>query len=185
MKFRLISKTPLTLSGRGLALALVFTLAVPAHAQSVTDLAAIDRAVESFTGAPIGAPGGAAQPVDRRLHLARCAAPAALSWYGSRRDTVLVRCPDPGAWRIFVPLAAGAAPDQAAPAVLRGESVTIAVSGEGFSVAQAGEALEPGAVGTWIRVKTAQAGTQGNPASIRARVVRPGLVNVDIGNGLP
>ncbi|MFM6931333.1 MAG: flagella basal body P-ring formation protein FlgA [Novosphingobium sp.] len=169
------------------AVTAAITLAVssPALAQSVTDLAAIDRAVESFTGAPIGAPGGAAQPVDRRLHLARCAAPPALSWYGSRRDTVLVRCPDPGSWRIFVPLSAGSAPDQAVPAVLRGESVTIAVSGEGFSVAQAGEALEPGAVGTWIRVRTAQAGTQGNAGTIRARVVRPGLVNVDIGNGLP
>jgi flagella basal body P-ring formation protein FlgA len=164
---------------------LALTLSAPALAQSVSDLAQIDRAVEAFTGAPIGAPGGAAQPVDRRLHLARCVAPPALSWYGSRRDTVLVRCPDPGSWRIFVPLSAGVAPDQAAPAVLRGEAVTISVSGEGFSVAQAGEALEPGAVGAWIRVRSAQSGTQGNPAAIRARVVRPGLVSLDIGNGLP
>lgn len=167
------------------AAAAALGLAAPAQAQSVTDLAQIDRAVEAFTGAPIGAPGGAQQPVDRRLHLARCAAPPALSWYGSRRDTVLVRCPDAGSWRIFVPLSAGSAPEQAAPAVLRGEAVTIAVSGEGFSVAQAGEALEPGAVGAWIRVRTAQGGSQGNPPAIRARVVRPGLVNVDIGNGLP
>jgi flagella basal body P-ring formation protein FlgA len=161
----------------------VAALALPAtaQAQSVTDLAAIDRAVEMFTGAPIGAPGGAAQPVDRRLHLARCAAPPVLSWYGSRRDTVLVRCPDAGSWRIFVPLAAGSTPEQSAPAVLRGEAVTIAVAGEGFSVAQAGEALEPGAVGAWIRVRSAQASAQ----PIRAKVVRPGLVTVDIGNGLP
>ncbi|MFM5931606.1 MAG: flagella basal body P-ring formation protein FlgA [Novosphingobium sp.] len=161
----------------------VAALALPAtaQAQSVTDLAALDRAVETFTGAPIGAPGGAAQPVDRRLHLARCAAPPALSWYGSRRDTVLVRCPDAGSWRIFVPLSAGSTPEQSAPAVLRGEAVTIAVAGEGFSVAQAGEALEPGAVGAWIRVRSAQASAQ----PIRAKVVRPGLVTVDIGNGLP
>lgn len=155
--------------------------ATSAQAQSVTDLAAIDRAVEAFTGAPIGAPGGAGQPVDRRLHLTRCAAPPALSWYGSRRDTVLVRCPDPGSWRIFVPLAAGAAPEQSAPAVLRGEAVTIRIAGEGFSVAQAGEAMEPGSVGTWIRVRSAQANAQ----PLRARVVRPGLVAVEIGNGLP
>jgi flagella basal body P-ring formation protein FlgA len=164
-------------------------LAAPAQAQTVTDLAQIDRAVEQFTGAPIGAPSGAAQPVDRRLHLARCAAPPALSWYGSRRDTVLVRCPDPGSWRIFVPLSAGAPPEQSAPAVLRGEAVTIAISGEGFTVAQAGEALEPGAVGSWIRVRSAQIGGQvagqGNAQAIRARVVRPGLVTLDIGNGLP
>ncbi|MFM5907105.1 MAG: flagella basal body P-ring formation protein FlgA [Novosphingobium sp.] len=161
----------------------VAALALPAtaQAQSVTDLAALDRAVEAFTGAPIGGPGGAAQPVDRRLHLARCAAPPALSWYGSRRDTVLVRCPDPGSWRIFVPLSAGLAPEQSASAVLRGEAVTIAISGEGFSVAQAGEAMEPGAVGAWIRVRSAQANAQ----PIRAKVVRPGLVTLDIGNGLP
>lgn len=168
-----------------LAAAAALGLAAPAQAQTVNDLAQIDRAVEAFTGAPIGAPGGAQQPVDRRLHLTRCAAPPALSWYGSRRDTVLVRCPDPGSWRIFVPLSAGATLEQAAPAVLRGEAVTIAVSGEGFSVAQAGEALEPGPVGAWIRVRTAQGGTQANAPAIRARVVRPGLVNVDIGSALP
>ncbi|PLK27655.1 flagella basal body P-ring formation protein FlgA [Novosphingobium sp. TH158] len=156
-------------------------LAAPLQAQATADLAAIDRAVEAFTGAPIGAPGGAAQPVDRRLHLGRCAAPPALSWYGSRRDTVLVRCPDPGSWRVFVPLSVGSAPERSTPAVLRGEGVTIAVAGEGFTVAQAGEALEPGPIGAWIRVRSAQAGAQ----PIRARVVRPGLVTVDLGNGLP
>lgn len=160
-------------------------IAASAHAQSVTDLAGIDRAVEAFTGAPIGAPGGAAQPVDRRLHLTRCVAPPALSWYGSRRDTVLVRCPDPGSWRVFVPLAAGPAAQQSSPAVLRGESVTIALAGEGFTVAQAGEALEAGAVGAWIRVRSSQASGQSNSQAIRARIVRPGLVTVEIGNGLP
>ena len=158
-------------------------LATPtlASAQSVTDLAAIDRSVANFTGAVIGEPGGAAQPVDRRLHLAACQAPLALSWYGSGRDTVLVRCPDPGSWRIFVPLTAGAAPAASQPAVLRGEAVTIAVEGDGFSVAQAGEAVDSGPVGAWIRVK----GSAGNAQSFRARIVRPGLVRVELGNGLP
>ena len=42
--------------------------AAPAVAQSaLADLAAIDGAVEQFTGVPQGAPGGAAMPVDRRL----------------------------------------------------------------------------------------------------------------------
>ena len=35
-------------------------IASPAFAQSLTDPAAIDRAVAEFTGVPLGAPGGAA-----------------------------------------------------------------------------------------------------------------------------
>lgn len=155
----------------------------PAAAQVQADLAAIDRAVEGFTGAAIGQPGGAAQPVDRRMRLAACAAPFALTWYGSRRDTVLVQCPDPGSWRIFVPLAASPVPpaQAAPPAVLKGEAVTIAVEGDGFAVAQAGEALDAGPVGAWIRVRPANASAQ----PLRARIVRPGLVLVDFGNVLP
>jgi flagella basal body P-ring formation protein FlgA len=61
--------------------------------------------------------------------------------------------------------------------VLRGEAVTIAVSGDGFTVSQPGEALDPGAVGQWIRVKTAAAGAQ----PLRARIVRPGLVALAAG----
>lgn len=151
---------------------------LPAMAQSATDLTNLDRVVSSFTGAMIGQPGGAAQPVDRRLRLARCVAPPVIAWYGTGRDTVQVRCPDPGSWRIFVPLVQSAAGPAAAaqPAVLRGEAVNIMVAGEGFSVAQTGEALDPGVVGSWIRVRTASA------QPFRARVVRPGLVSVSVGN---
>jgi flagella basal body P-ring formation protein FlgA len=154
---------------------------LPLAAQPFTQLPAIDRAVADFTGAAIGQPGGAAQPVDRRLRLAACAGIPALSWYGGRRDTVLVQCPDQGSWRLFVPLLAGNNAASQAPAVLRGEAVTIAVEGDGFSVSQAGEAMEPGAVGSWIKVKAAAAGAQ----PMRARIVRPGLVTVEIGSGLP
>ena len=161
-------------------------LPVPAMAQGVTDLAALDRSVAAFTGAAIGEPGGATQPVDRRMRLATCAAPPVLSWYGTGRDTVLIRCPDPGSWRIFVPLTQGAQ-QSAQPAVLRGEAVTIAVAGDGFSIAQAGEAMDQGTVGSWIRVRNA---SNASSQPFRARVVRPGLVAVQlssgpIGNGLP
>ena len=71
-----------------LAAALV---ANPALAQSYADLAAVDNAVASFAGAPQGSPGGAAQPVDRRLRLVPCQAQLALTWYGARRDTIEVR----------------------------------------------------------------------------------------------
>jgi flagella basal body P-ring formation protein FlgA len=145
-----------------------------AHAAPFADLAAIDLAVAQFTGAPQGAIGGAAQVADRRLKLAPCANPLSLSWYAGRRDTVLVQCPDTGGWRLFMPVLQAAPGVAEAPAVLRGEAVTVAVSGDGFSVSQPGEAMDPGAVGQWIRVKTAAAGSQ----PLRARIVRPGLVSV-------
>jgi len=154
-------------------------LPVPALAEGFTDLAALDRSVSAFTGAAIGEPGGATQPVDRRMRLAACAAPPVLSWYGTGRDTVMVRCPDPGSWRIFVPLTQGAQ-TTSQPAVLRGEAVTISIEGEGFSIAQAGEAMDQGAVGSWIRVRNAS-NTTSQP--FRARIVRPGLVAVQLGNG--
>ncbi|MFC3175378.1 flagella basal body P-ring formation protein FlgA [Novosphingobium bradum] len=153
----------------------------PARAASpgaaFADPARIDGEVARFTGMPPGTTGGAAQPADRRLRLAACANPLSLGWYAGRRDTVLVQCPDAGGWRLFVPVlqpAAGAAAE--GPAVLRGEAVTIAVAGPGFSVTQPGEALEAGAVGAWIRVRTAA-----NVQPMRARIVRPGLVSVAVG----
>lgn len=162
------------------ALAMLLS-AAPAQAAPFADPATIDFAVAQFTGVAQGRPGGAAQPVDRRLRLNACVNPLSIGWYGNRRDTVLVQCPDVGSWRIFVPLLqSGAAAE--APAVLRGEAVTIAVSGPGFSVSQPGEALDGGAVGTWIRVRAA-AGSGGtnsgtNAAAMRAKIVRPGLVEV-------
>lgn len=156
-----------------LALALAST---PALAAPFADPVAIDGAVAQFTGMPLGSPGGAAQPVDRRLKLNACANPLSLSWYAGRRDTVLVQCPDPGSWRLFVPLLVSAAAES--PAVLRGEAVTIALAGAGFTVSQPGEAMEAGAVGAWIRVRPAAGANQ----PLRARIVRPGLVQVDLGD---
>ena len=156
--------------------AFVALIASPALAQSLTDPAAIDRAVAEFTGVPLGAPGGAAQPVDRRLRLASCTSPLALSLYGQRRDAVLVQCPTVG-WRLYVPLKADPlAALPVAPAVLRGDAVTISLGGEGFAVSQPGEALEAGPVGGWIKVRTLASG--GTP--LRARIIRPGLVGIEL-----
>ncbi|WP_428331787.1 flagellar basal body P-ring formation chaperone FlgA [Novosphingobium sp.] len=150
-----------------------------AHAQALApglhDPGAIDRAVASFTGQPIGAPGGAARPIDRRLRLGACAAPLALSWRGEAHASILVECPDAGGWHLFVALAAGARQTAAAPVIERGQSVTVALTGDGFSVTQSGEALENGAVDAWIRVRTV---AKGEP--LQARVVRPGLVEVPV-----
>ena len=100
-----------------------------------------------------------------------------IGWHAQRRETVLVQCPDAGGWRVFVPVMAAQGVAAAAPAVLRGEAVTISVAGDGFTVSQPGEAMEAGAVGSWIRVRLAQAGiARGEP--MRAQIVRPGLVSV-------
>ena len=69
--------------------------------------------------------------------------------------------------------AVGAESAAAAPVVLRGEAVSIAVAGPGFTVARSGEALEPGSLGQWIRVRTAP-----TAAPMRARVSGPGTVEL-------
>jgi flagella basal body P-ring formation protein FlgA len=144
-----------------------------------TDPAAIDRAVAAFTGAAIGTPGGARMASDPRLQLAPCGAPLAVSWHTPARTAVAVECPGPTAWRVFVaisPAAGTATASRAAPAVKRGDAITIMVRGRGFSVQQPGEAMGSGMVGDWIEVRTAR-----KAQSLRARIERPGLAVVPAG----
>jgi flagella basal body P-ring formation protein FlgA len=160
-----------------IATALWGAAAAPALAAGFADHSAIDQAVTQFTGSPIGAPGGARAPVDRRLKLAQCAPALALEWYGRDRSTVLVRCPEPGGWRLFVPLAVDARRQQAAEKIVsRGALVTIVVKGSGFSLSRQGEALDAGAVGDWIRVKP----TDLKGAPLRAEVLRNGTVGIEL-----
>jgi flagella basal body P-ring formation protein FlgA len=137
-----------------------------------TDPAAIDRAVVAFTGADIGTPGGPRLAADRRLQLSACATPLAVAWHTAARTSVRVECPGPQTWRIFVAVESGAAASgaPAAPAIKRGDALTIMVRGRGFSVQQTGEAMENGAVGEWIFVRTAR-----KAEALRARIERPGL----------
>ena len=147
-------------------------LFLAAAAAPFADLDAIDRQVSAFAGASIGAVGGAVQPLDRRLHLRPCYAPLALAWRGEARDTIVAQCPDAGGWRLFVPIRAAALGPSGPPAVNRGDAVTMAIAGDGFSVSQPAEAMDAGSVGGWIRVRAA--GGKGPP--LRAQIVRPGLV---------
>ena len=149
-----------------------------AQGRGVTDPAMIDRVVAEFTGAPIGAPGGSRLATDRRLQLAACGGPLAVSWHTAARTAVQVECPGPDTWRIFVAIAppsgtAAAAAAKSAPAVKRGDALTIVVRGRGFSVQQPGEAMEAGAVGDWIFVRTSR-----KAESLRARIERPGLAMI-------
>ncbi len=156
---------------------------------SVIDPAEIDRAVRDFTGAEIGAIGGARTPSDARLRLASCAQPLTLSWYGTTRAAVQVECPQTrassGPWKIFVatrpppqvaaPIAKRPSPAAAAPVIKRGDPITVLVRGRGFTVQQAGEAMEAGGVGDWIGIRTAR---QAEP--VRARIERPGLAVIPV-----
>jgi len=164
--------------------AALIVLALPAAIKAQTraqpaayaSLTAIDRAVAAFTGADIGLPGGATLPVDRRLRLRACEAPLELTWRGARHDTVVVQCPDAGSWHLFVPVR-GQAAQAGGNAVDRGDQVTIAVTGDGFSVSQPGEAVDAGTVGDWVRVRAVKDGAL-RSEMMRARVVRPGEVEV-------
>lgn len=155
-----------------MTLALILAAATP-----FADLDALDAAVARFAGAPAGVEGGAMLPLDRRLRLRPCRSPAALSWRGERRETIVLECPEVGSWRLFVPVRASTGGGMAAlPAINRGDAVTIAVSGEGFSVSQPGEAIDGGPVGGWIRVRSLAARAQ----PMRAQVIRPGLVSIPV-----
>ena len=140
------------------------------------DLALIDQAVVDFTGANIGAIGGARAPVDRRLRLSSCSTPRALIFYGRKQDSLQVSCPDAGSWSIFVTLTKAASAPKTQTLVAKGDRVSIAIEGRGFSVLQTGQALEGGAEGEWIRVVLPE-----NGETIRARVERPGRVVIPLG----
>lgn len=147
------------------------------------DLAAIDAQVAQFTGAAAGEEGGAVRPVDRRLRLQDCEAMLDLRWNTASRQTVVVQCPDTDGWRIFVPVrsvSVAAQAEKQVPVVNRGDSVAIAVAGRGFSVSQPGEALESGSAGDWIRVRKAGEGRRQSGDTLRALVVRPGLVRLSL-----
>ncbi len=156
----------------GAALAGAATTA--AIASGTQNLADIDQAVVRFTGAPTGQPGGARLPVDRRLRLAPCPQTLILEWHGSAGQSVLVRCPVAGGWRLFVPVDGAQQAARSQPVVARGEAVAIAIEGRGFTLSRQGEAMEAGAIGEWIRVRPA--GTRTDP--MRARVVQPGKVAI-------
>jgi len=159
-----------------------FSLALVAAATApFADLDAIDRQVAQFTGAAVGQPGGAGTPVDRRLRLQPCYAPLALSWNGPRQDTVVVQCPEAGSWKLYVPVSGRGQGVAAMSSVNRGDAVTIAVAGDGFTVSQPGEAMEGGAVGAWIKVRAVKAEAKPGANDImRAQIVRPGLVRVPL-----
>lgn len=169
------------------AVAVVATVAAaaaaPAFAAGFQDIAALDRAVADFTGAPVGRTGGARAPVDARLKLAQCPT-VSLAWRTVAQDAVVVRCSGPE-WRIFVPVlmpaSAAPVPVAAAPAVgrspvvpqepiiRRNDPVMIEAGSDGFSITREGVALGDAAPGGRFMVKV-----EGAKGPVQATAVAPG-----------
>lgn len=119
-------------------------LAAPLSAQQFEDVAALDAQVAAVTAA--------AQPVDRRLRLARC--PEGVTVDPPALGAVALRCKSLG-WRIRVPLAQAAQTETAPEIVIRrGDVVELISSGDGFEVSTQGTAIEDGHAGKGIRVKS-------------------------------
>lgn len=166
---------------RILATALLASLLPPDHARAgaFADLDMLDRQVAAFTGAGVGQEGGALLPLDRRLRLQPCTSGVALSWRSVARESVVIQCGDIGGWRLFVPVRQAAPAAPAEIAVRRGDAVAIAISGDGFTVSQPGEALQSGPVGAWVAVRPVSAAINGGD-TIQGQIVRPGLVAVPV-----
>ncbi len=152
---------------------LVTPLARAEPAIPMEDLAALDARVADVTGVPMGQPGGAAGKLDVRMRLARCPERAVID--APQMDAVAIRCPSVG-WRIRVPLVAASRrlPDAAAaPLVRRGDVVELIYEGEGFAATAPGTAMDDGAAGATIRVKTLTAA-----APVTAMVSSTGEVRI-------
>jgi flagellar basal body P-ring formation protein FlgA len=160
----------------------MLALALFAAAAGTTDLALLDRAAEIFAGAPLGAPGGPVAPIDRRLKLAACGSSPEFSWRTEARDAIVIRCPEPGSWRIFVamkPPAASAAqtlataPIKVEPIIRRGDPVTLSAGRPGFAVTADGVAMADAAPGARLQVKI-----EGAKNPVQAIAVEAGLVTL-------
>lgn len=139
-------------------------LAAPLHAQQFEDVAALDAQVATVAEA--------AQPIDRRLKLARC--PEAVTVDPPALGAVAVRCVPLG-WRIRVPLVQSAKAEAASEIIIRrGDAVELISSGDGFEVSSRGTAIEDGRIGKAIRVKSPT-----GPLAITGIVTAGGAVRIN------
>jgi flagellar basal body P-ring formation protein FlgA len=122
-------------------------IAAPLSAQQFEDVAALDAQVATVAEA--------AQPIDRRLKLARCPENVAID--PPALGSVALRCKSLG-WRIRVPLVRVTKAETASDIIIRrGDAVELISSGDGFEVSTRGTAIEDGSIGKAIRVKSSTA----------------------------
>ena len=152
----------------------MFSLLLLAAAPAAIDLALLDRAAEIFAGARLGEPGGPTAPIDRRLRLAGCSSSPEFTWRTDAHDAIVIRCPDPKGWRIFVsvkaaPAAVQVAAVKAEPVIRRGDPVTLEAGDSGFSVSADGTAMSDAAPGGRLQIKM-----EGAKAPVQAIAVEAG-----------
>lgn len=134
---------------RPAAIGLIF-LASPAYSQAFEDVEALRNVVSTQTGVD-----AASVTIDQRLKLKKC--PATPLIEAPVMGAVAVRCPSLG-WRIRVPIATlDTSRAVSAPLVRRGDTVEVVAVGPGYSVSSSGTAMEEGAKGAAVRVKTGNA----------------------------
>jgi flagellar basal body P-ring formation protein FlgA len=151
--------------------ALLLAIPVALPAQGFEDVDLLDRRIAVALGGTAGDAGVLAQPVDRRLKLARC--PDAATIEPPVMGAVTVRCAALG-WRMRVPLIAPAAgAQQGEVLVRRGDAVDLTFAGAGFAIATTATAMEDGRMGGPVRVKSPT-----GAAILTARVRGPGSVEI-------
>ena len=155
---------------------LTAAVAAPAAAQGFEDLDALETRIVAALGADVGAPGGPLRPLDRRLKLAACPAPATIE--PGPLGAAVVRC-DALGWRIRVPVARTviAAAAKAEPVVRKGDQVEFVARTGRFTVSTIAIADQDGAVSDRIRVRTLDADGRKN-APVLAEVIGAGEVGL-------
>jgi flagellar basal body P-ring formation protein FlgA len=135
--------------------AMLLPMAAQAQTAAFENLNTLEARLTAALGADVGTPGGPAQPIDRRLKLARCPQPATID--PPALGAIAIRCEAIG-WRIRVPMTyvqSAAVPTVKAPPIVRkGDPVELFVETAGFSVSTEAIAQEDGAMGDRIRIKS-------------------------------
>ena len=135
--------------------ATLLPFAAQAQTAAFENINVLEARLTAALGADIGAPGGPALPIDRRLKLARCPSPATID--PPALGAIAIRC-DAIGWRIRVPMQNGgiaATPvAKASPVVRKGDPVELFVETSSFSVSTGVIAQEDGAMGDRIRVRS-------------------------------
>jgi flagellar basal body P-ring formation protein FlgA len=142
--------------------ALLAAIAAPVAAAPFEDVDALDAEIADVVGT------GVAQPVDRRLKLKICRDGVSID--PPTQDMVAVRCVSEG-WRVRVPLVRSVAAIE--PVVRRGDRVALTLAGGGYLISTPATAMDGGAMGARVRVKTPT-----SPVAVLASVTGPGAVTI-------
>lgn len=134
--------------------ALYCVSAVPAQAQIIESLPALEQKLQQFLGKGQGDPGGARHAIDRRLKLKKC--PEAPVLEKRNESLAMIHCA-PLDWRISVPLVRseeGRHGSASQEMVKRGQTIMLVVQKNGFEISRQMQADRSGGLGDIIPVRT-------------------------------